>query len=296
MDQQIKIAYILGDGRSGSTLLDGILANVEGAVSVGESYRFWERFYKRDTLCSCGERIERCPMWSAVAQALEERHGPYDVEQIKAAIKHYFKFANTRKFLRGETDPEIVLLLDMVGNFYREIATVSKCKVIVDSSKSPAWAILLSRVPGFDVRFIHLERDLASVASSWKKTMVLPEYYGEEAYMPVKSNATVIRTWLRVKYLARVVAKQQYLFLTYERLCDDYLAVKQQLESFLGVDIPETMHWQGSHAIAGNPTRAVSQKEIVVRPYSPSTSNISELEVAMFNMIDKASIVLRQQL
>jgi|AntDeeMinimDraft_4_1070355.scaffolds.fasta_scaffold02973_4 hypothetical protein len=40
----IKIIYIAGDGRFGSTILDAVLANTENSLSNGECNRFWQRF------------------------------------------------------------------------------------------------------------------------------------------------------------------------------------------------------------------------------------------------------------
>ena len=40
----MKIIYIAGDGRSGSTLLDSVLNNAEDSLSIGEFSRFWTRY------------------------------------------------------------------------------------------------------------------------------------------------------------------------------------------------------------------------------------------------------------
>jgi len=53
----IKVIYIAGWGRSGSTLIDGILGHTPGLVSVGEIKFIWERGFIENRRCSCGERF-----------------------------------------------------------------------------------------------------------------------------------------------------------------------------------------------------------------------------------------------
>lgn len=57
-----KIIYIRGIGRSGSTLLDALIATSGQVFSVGEVYRFNE-LRDMDTWCSCGAAFSSCPFW-----------------------------------------------------------------------------------------------------------------------------------------------------------------------------------------------------------------------------------------
>lgn len=39
----VKVLYVIGWGRSGSTILDNVLGQLDGCFSTGELHYFWER-------------------------------------------------------------------------------------------------------------------------------------------------------------------------------------------------------------------------------------------------------------
>jgi len=49
-----KIILIAGHSRSGSTLLDRLLGEMDGFVTVGELRCLWIRGLREDQLCGCG--------------------------------------------------------------------------------------------------------------------------------------------------------------------------------------------------------------------------------------------------
>ncbi len=65
-EQRVKVLYILGAGRSGSTLLSNILGQLDGFQSVGELFYLWENGLLKGGLCGCGEPVLQCPFWSEV--------------------------------------------------------------------------------------------------------------------------------------------------------------------------------------------------------------------------------------
>jgi len=62
----VKVIYIAGSTRSGSTLLGSILGQVEGVFFAGEVYRIWHPRDRTAGLCSCGKKEEECEVWSAI--------------------------------------------------------------------------------------------------------------------------------------------------------------------------------------------------------------------------------------
>jgi len=60
MQARPKILYIVGAGRSGSTILDIALGNSPEICSSGELVRLPERGWLDDQYCACGERVKRC--------------------------------------------------------------------------------------------------------------------------------------------------------------------------------------------------------------------------------------------
>ncbi len=70
----VKVLFVGGFGRSGSTILDNVLGQVEGFFSAGEVSYLWDRCFEQDRLCSCKNAFSQCPLWSRiVARAFPDR-------------------------------------------------------------------------------------------------------------------------------------------------------------------------------------------------------------------------------
>jgi len=65
-NNKIKVLYITGWGRSGSTILDNIMGQIDGFFSVGELRYIWDRNLIENRLCGCGVPLEECPIWSQI--------------------------------------------------------------------------------------------------------------------------------------------------------------------------------------------------------------------------------------
>src|SRR6266498_4080255 len=66
LEPTLKVLYIAGAGRSGSTLLDGVLGQLDGFFAAGELRYLWERGLQESRLCGCGVAVRDCPTWRAV--------------------------------------------------------------------------------------------------------------------------------------------------------------------------------------------------------------------------------------
>jgi hypothetical protein len=67
---EIKVIYILGSARSGSTLLERLLGTSPLIHNLGEVSHI-KQFVEEDRNCSCGERISLCKYWQEVLSNLE---------------------------------------------------------------------------------------------------------------------------------------------------------------------------------------------------------------------------------
>jgi hypothetical protein len=64
----LKVLYIAGVGRSGSTLLERVLGAMPGAVNGGELNAIFSRVAAQNQRCGCGEPFSECPFWTAVGE------------------------------------------------------------------------------------------------------------------------------------------------------------------------------------------------------------------------------------
>ena len=61
-----QIVYIMGTGRSGTTILEVLLANNPGFTGVGEVHRVVRHGFLEDRVCSCGKSARQCEVWAQV--------------------------------------------------------------------------------------------------------------------------------------------------------------------------------------------------------------------------------------
>lgn len=167
------ILYVGGSGRSGSTLLDRILGQVPGVVSTGELARLWDSGLRDNRRCGCGEPFRECPFWSEVGQRAYGGWANVDLARVlylgRTVRRHRYLALDAfprlaRSYLRRREELCAVLV-----PLYRSVAEVSRCRVVVDSSKEVVYAMLLRHAFPESLRLLHLIRDGHGVAHSWTK-------------------------------------------------------------------------------------------------------------------------------
>lgn len=168
----LKVIYIAGAGRSGSTVLDTILGNHPEIESLGEvvnAPRAWEN---PSEYCACGIVAGNCPFWNDVRsrwkaigpsigsvsnwKGLQARY-----ERLRwvyrSYLNKYLQTASFREYAKG------------IEALYTAIAHKTGKQFIVDSSKNPVRALALTRMKSIELVLIHLIRDGRGVAWSYNK-------------------------------------------------------------------------------------------------------------------------------
>lgn len=172
-DGRIKVLYVAGLGRSGTTLLGNILGQVDGFVSVGEIRLVWDHGLVMNKICGCGARFEECEMWRPV---FSEAFGGMSKVDPRKMIHLRESWARTKHIPlmlappgRRLIEGRLAEYLDSLGKLYRAVQTVTGSRVIVDTSKFPSYGFVLGMAPSVDLRVVHLVRDPRAVAYSWMR-------------------------------------------------------------------------------------------------------------------------------
>lgn len=270
------VVYIAGAGRSGTTLLSRILGEINGWFSAGELNYFWAVGHRKNTLCSCGQPILQCEFWAQVLNKYMARNPDSQPAYLEEAIAR-------RKYL-----PQILLPLlassqfkrnksayiEVLREFYWAIAEIANAGVIVDSSKDPGYALLLKEA-GFDVKIVHLVRDVRAVAYSRRRKKRRTHLRDEIAYMPVQSMPEVLAKWWGVNILSEVLKFYDlpYHRIRYEDLADSPLETIRSLTQFVGqngvsLDFirDRQIFVRVQHLALGNPGRFTQPKDVFIRP------------------------------
>jgi len=271
--EDVKVLFIAGLGRSGSTLIDRALGTTPGCVSLGEIVRLWQRGLVENATCGCGETFRECAFWGPVGV---EAFGGWDAIDTERLVHlqrtvdrtRYIPLLLTglgRRFQAARAE-----YAGLLGLLFQSIRSVSGSELVVDSSKDLSTTFLLRTVPGIDVRVVHLVRDSRAVAYSWTKQMRKGGSGGEmDRYAPALVGVRYVLANLLLQasrlFGVRMVRER------YEDFVDAPAAVTRRLLEFGGVADPDTAAIDGRrmavgphHSVGGNPMR-FTQGDIEIR-------------------------------
>lgn len=251
----------MSDVRSGSTLLENIFSSVNHILSVGElcylgSYLNKGRVGQASNwVCSCGKEFQSCEFWENILSKLKQ-NGHTEITNTR--ILKTLNLFRTRIRIQGvEENNDIVKL---VNDVYTLLFELKDCDIIVDSSKDESHLLALYDKVDFDVKVIHLKRDIRAVTSSKLKWISKRnKRQGNKFKILIHSKLKDFRQ----KDVFKKIDDNDKISIVYEdlsrnpQLIIDQITRKFNLEK---ITVPEYMEPRGEHAIAGTPNRFKKRK------------------------------------
>lgn len=264
----VRVLFLGGLGRSGSTIVANVLGQHTEAVSIGELVHLWSRGLIDNELCGCGEPLGECSFWGAVGDLAFGGWDQLDLAEM-LRLQHT---VDRNRYVPLMIAPTIApayrrrlaTYTDVLSRIYRSIAEVSGASVIVDSTKHVSYAYLLRKVAGIDVRVAHLVRESQGVAHSWAKTVARPEVTSGHDEMPRYTPARTSAKWVAYNTalhgLSLIGTRRELV--RYEDVMADPGTGFAGLLDLAGLDDAHMSHlgdtWVElgpTHTVAGNPSR-----------------------------------------
>ena len=273
MRDALRVIYLGGLGRSGSTLLERLIAELPGVNALGEVVHLWQRGLADNERCGCGHRFGDCAFWSLVGKAAFGGWDHVSVGRV-AELKNAVDRTRFIPLLAGPGLPARMRqsLTEYTSYYlraYQAVAEVTGDVAMVDSSKHASLAFCLSRRPEIDLRVVHLVRDSRAVAYSWTKTVARPEA-SSESYMTTYAPVRAAGQWNAENSALQLLARRgtPVLRIRYEDLIKSPERTVRTLARFAGLRADDTaLGFLGNdgesrravlheaHTASGNPIR-----------------------------------------
>jgi hypothetical protein len=267
-----RIVYVVGKGRSGSTLLDDLLGTVPGVASLGELRLLWSRGFAPGYRCACGEDVSSCPVWS---RAVEAAIGATDPAALAAAAgleRRAQSWSRVPRLLAAGAGDDVVRYGAVMGRLYDSVADQLGADVLVDSSKWPLPPGALDAVPGWQAWVLHLVRDPRAVAHSYRRR----KGGDGQPELPRFGALHTSLSWAARNAAAelgrRPVPASRFRRVRYEDLAADPRATLVSLGEWLGIPGADrafvddrTVALGEAHLVGGNPRR-LERGQVEIRP------------------------------
>ena len=207
----MKVIYLVGMGRSGSTLLDILLDAHSRIRALGGVRRL--AHYARKHPCPCGApTFWDCSFWSQVNEGLQSRLGR-DLVTLDVHARDDETFREHNRTL------------------FEVVSEVSGVPFVTDNSKSVIRLRRLMAAPDIDVIPVHVLRDPRGRAQSLRKRK-------NQNYIPTFSYS---HRSLRLYFLLR---NQPHIVVNYEKLAYDPEVQLGKLMDRLGLGLePAQLQW-----------------------------------------------------
>jgi len=284
------VIYIMGEGRSGSTLLDLLLSNQKSLFGTGELWTFFEEDYSVQGFCSCGHSVSNCEFWSSVKNELTKKYGDEILLEHRKLREIYDKTQWLPFRLLGMQWNNFSKYCNQLTSIFDIISALSNKKFIIDSSKQIGRAYNLLVCPEINVKLIHLVRDGRGVIWSRKRDFIRNPNLDRAFFR--KSTVYNSFIWLTKNYFAKYLQKKfptRYLLVRYEEFVKTPQVELIKISKFCGFDytyglVFESDQYGIKHQIGGN-LRTRSNKDMNLNLDDEWISKLSNLEKNIFWII-----------
>lgn len=259
---KIKVLYIAGFERSGSTILNRVLGQINGFVAWGELRDIWQHGIVENKRCTCGNLFADCYAWQQVFN--KSFNGTNNINISKMielqkktrfiVLSHYFKVLKDEYFKQKANEYLINL-----EKLYRGIQITTGSKVIVDSSKASWYGYVLGLLPSVDLYVVHIVRNPKGICYSLERR----KRQGElecQWYNPLHASLS----WNLKNYAVEMLldsSTKRYLRISYENFIQNpKIAVGSVLEMLDEevINLPfidsSTVKMRKDHIITGSPS------------------------------------------
>lgn len=290
---KIKVLFIAGFERSGSTIINRVLGQIHGFIAWGELRDIWEHGKIENRTCTCGASFNNCKAWSQILdEEFENTLGitAHQMLQLKKETREAVLLKSLSPFGKFVVSNAPIKYLQGLENLYRAIQTTTNSRVIVDSTKASWYGYILGQLPSIDLHTLHIVRDPRGVCYSLQKRKARGEPECQW-YNPLHASLTWNIKNLGIERLLNLGSKR-YLRMRYE---DFMMFPEASVKSMLNlVDEPQaklpfvnpsTVQMGLDHIITGSPSSRSDTGEVQLRADDKWKQKLTSLDKSVITHI-----------
>jgi hypothetical protein len=262
------VIYVLGAGRSGSTILGVTLGNCAEVFYAGELDAWLPRGGSPQL-----DDAQRVRFWDEVRADVDGAQSLFGNE-VQVAIERSLAVFRVRQWparrrLRAA-------YRQVAERLYRAVSAAAHSPVVVDSSHYPLRARELQSLTGVELHLVYLMRDPQSVVASFNRADV--------AQYKKKTLTTNVYLWLTNLLAVAVFLRQprdRRLFVRYEHFIAEPEAILSDILRMVGAGAlpPDLAHLRTGPAFQGN--RLIRSDEVALEAEPSRTAGSSALTSAL---------------
>lgn len=268
----MNVIYLLGAGRSGTTLMATVLNSHQKIKTIGEMHQFIEHVNNGKS-CSCGESLNNCTYWSSILRELKFEE--QDLEQIQNEQDQKESHKNILKLLFKKSPDKAYLKIQ--NHIFNTIHKQYPDQTILDSSKYISRYLLLKQSKVLNLKGIYVVRDVRGVINSFQKQVQTP-----------KSPLATIAYYSLINLCGQLVCwiDKDILKIKYEDFVENPEYVTNKIYSHIfekenQIGLPE--NYIMPHIIGGN--RMKSNKKITINSDVKWKEKISRPKQIMYYLL-----------
>jgi hypothetical protein len=256
------VLYIMGAGRSGSTVLGVTLGNCDGVVFAGELDKWLTRAGVPQL-----QDPARLRFWEEVRAQVGASESMFNFRAKRclerSSILFHVRDWPARRGLRGP-------YRSVTQDLYRAVARVSGADRVVDSSHYPLRARELQRLGGVDFYLLFLVRDPQGVVASFARDDV-----AERSFGMLTTNAYLWLTYALSTAVFRRHPRDRRLLVRHEDFIADPAAVVREILDFTGSGAPAPDLTELTTGVAFQGNRLLGSEVISLRRSAEPPATVS---------------------
>jgi len=281
--ERLRVLYIMGTARSGTTILDILLGSARGIESRGEVTHCLRDAILKNQRCACGLASLDCDVWGSLRQICETRSRAKEIISIIRGIERHSRFPMLYlNMIRGHC---LEIYREVNHEIYRHISPMP-ATTIIDSSKYPGRALALSRSFPGQILVLCVTRSAAGVISSFRK-----QHISEQKPKSLLAAMLYYLYTLSCMRLALLrLDPKMYCIIRYEQLVSNPVGTLRRIESWSRIDLSDVIRrievnraFEIGHILTGNrvryagTTNLISPEKVPENPLAGAAAIISRI-------------------